>query len=85
MIFLYGRNITDPKKVFTTLSILIPPTAQGDSTIFKLLNLMWVREYSDVEKNYCSIFKIAKQFFLPPFKRPKSHMSLGISEKKYVW
>ena len=47
MIFLYGRNITDPKKVFTTLSILIPPTAQGDSTIFKLLNLMWVREYSD--------------------------------------
>ena len=29
MIFLYGRNITDPKKVFTTLSILIPPTAQG--------------------------------------------------------
>ena len=60
MIFLYGRNITDPKKVFTTLSILIPPTAQGDSTIFELLNLMWVREYILMWKKITA--QTAKQF-----------------------
>ena len=35
MIFLYGRNITDPKKVFTTLSILIPPHSTGGLYYFQ--------------------------------------------------